>query len=53
MRHTNIFKEQIVLFLVMFILGITLNPMNILAYRFSDLFLSLTLIYGEIGRAHV
>jgi hypothetical protein len=48
MRHTNIFKEQIVLFLVMFILGITLNPMNILAYRFSDLFLSLTLIYGGL-----
>jgi hypothetical protein len=32
----------------MFLLGITLNPMNILAYRFSDIYLSLTLIYGGL-----
>jgi len=44
----EIFKHQLILFIVMFLLGITLNPMNILAYRFSDIYLSLTLIYGGL-----
>jgi hypothetical protein len=41
-------KDQFVLFIVMFIVGILFNPMNILAYSFSDLYLSLTLIYGGL-----
>ena len=39
---------QLVQFFIMMIVGICFNPMNILAYRFSDLYLSLTLIYGGI-----
>ena len=32
----------------MVVIGILFNPMNILAYRFSDLYFSLTLIYGGL-----
>jgi len=32
----------------MVIIGILFNPMNILAYRFTDLYLSLTLFYGGL-----
>lgn len=32
----------------MMFVGIFFNPMNILAYRFNELYLSLTLIYGGI-----
>lgn len=33
-------------FVIMTLVGICFNPMNILAYRFSDLYLSKTLVYG-------
>lgn len=39
-------KHQLIQFIIMFFIGLTLNPMNILAYRFNDLYLSKTLIYG-------
>ena len=42
------FKHYIYMFIVNLLLGLTLNPMNLLAYRFSDLFLSLTLFYGAL-----
>ena len=48
---TGIFKHQLILFVVMFLVGISLNPMNILAYRFSDIYLSLTLIYSGLFMA--
>tara|TARA_B100001121_G_scaffold298724_1_gene306622 strand:+ start:98 stop:496 length:399 start_codon:yes stop_codon:yes gene_type:complete len=32
----------------MVIVGILFNPMNMLAYRFNDLYLSLTLFYGGL-----
>ena len=32
----------------MVIIGILFNPMNILAFRFNDLYLSLTLFYGGL-----
>ena len=32
----------------MVIVGMLFNPMNILAYKFSDLYLSLTLFYGGL-----
>ena len=32
----------------MIIVGMLFNPMNILAYRFSDLYISLTLFYGGL-----
>ena len=44
----NIFKFQIIMFIIMVIIGIFFNPMNILAYRFNDLYLSLTLFYGGL-----
>ena len=36
------------MFVVMVVVGVCFNPMNILAYRFSDLYLSQTLVYGGI-----
>jgi hypothetical protein len=44
-------KHQIIQFVVMFIIGLTLNPMNILAYSPYDLYLSPTLIYGALFMA--
>lgn len=41
-------KGQIIMFIVMAIVGILFNPMNILVYRFNDLYLSLTLFYGGL-----
>ena len=48
---TGIFRHQLILFTVMFLVGISLNPMNILAYRFSDIYLSLTLLYSGLFMA--
>ena len=42
------FKMQLIQFFVMAIVGICFNPMNMLAYRFSDLFFSTTLFYGGL-----
>lgn len=41
-------RYQIVMFIIMVSIGISFNPMNVLAYRFSDLYLSMTLFYGGI-----
>ena len=41
-------KMQIIQFFVMTIVGICFNPMNMLAYRFNDLYLSTTLFYGGL-----
>ena len=43
-----IFKREIIMYIVMVIIGMMFNPMNILAYRFSDLYVSLTLFYGGL-----
>ena len=40
------FKHHLIQFIIMFFIGLTLNPMNILSYRLNDLYLSLTLVYG-------
>lgn len=42
------YKPQIIAFVVMTIVGILFNPMNILVYRFSDLYMSWTLIYSGL-----
>lgn len=47
MNH-NLLKKQLIMFLVMIVVGISFNPMNVLAFRFNDLYLSLTLFYGGI-----
>ena len=44
----TIIKKQIIQFIVMLIVGMAFNPMNMLAYRFNDLYLSLTLFYGGL-----
>lgn len=46
--QTKLLKFQLTMFLVMTLVGVFFNPMNILAYRFDDLYLSLTLFYGGI-----
>lgn len=45
---SNIYKKQFIMFIVMVIVGMLFNPMNILAYRFSDLYISQTLFYGGL-----
>ena len=44
----KIFKHQSIQFIVMIIIGMLFNPMNMLAYRLDDLYISLTLFYGGI-----
>ena len=44
----KIFKHQSIQFVVMIIIGMLFNPMNILAYRLDDLYISLPLFYGGI-----
>ena len=46
-----IIKEYILQFAIMFVIGLILNPMNILANKISDLYLSPTLVYGAIFMA--
>ena len=45
------FNYYIILFVIMFMIGISLNPMNLLAFRFNDLYMSLTLFYGGLVMA--
>ena len=42
----NSLTHHLIQFIVMIIVGILFNPMNVLAFRLSDLYLSLTLFYG-------
>ena len=44
----NNLLSHIIMFIVMTIVGVLFNPMNILAYRFNDLFFSRTLFYGGL-----
>jgi len=44
----SLYKKQIIMFIIMVIVGMLFNPMNILAYRFSDLYISQTLFYGGL-----
>ena len=44
----SVLKYQIIMFVVMVIVGMLFNPMNILAYRVDDLYISLTLFYGGL-----
>ena len=46
--NSSIYKKNIIMFIVMVIIGILFNPMNILAYRINDLYISLTLFYGGL-----
>ena len=44
----SLYKRQIIMFIVMVIIGMLFNPMNVLAYRLSDLYISQTLFYGGL-----
>ena len=44
----NGLKYHVTMFIVMVVFGILFNPMNALAYRFNDLYLSQTLFYGGL-----
>jgi Na+-transporting methylmalonyl-CoA/oxaloacetate decarboxylase beta subunit len=44
----NPLKHQSIQFAIMVIIGMLFNPMNMLAYRLDDLYISLTLFYGGI-----
>ncbi len=46
--QTNLYKFQLIQFIVMVIVGVLFNPMNVLAFRLNDLYLSLTLFYGGL-----
>jgi hypothetical protein len=43
-----IVKKQLIQFIVMVIVGMAFNPMNMLAFRINDLYLSVTLFYGGL-----
>ena len=43
---SGLYKKQFIMFIIMVIIGMLFNPMNILAYRFTDLYISKTLFYG-------
>lgn len=45
--------EHSITFMVMWMIGIVFNPMNVLAYRWSDLYLSKTLLYSGFFMASI
>lgn len=45
---STLYKKQIIMFIIMVVIGMLFNPMNILAYRIKDLYISLTLFYGGL-----
>ena len=44
----NNLKYQSIMFVIMVFVGILFNAMNMLVFRFNDLYLSLTLFYGGL-----
>jgi hypothetical protein len=48
MKGDILLWKQGIMFITMIIVGILFNPMNILAYRVSDIYLALTLFYGGL-----
>lgn len=48
MKGDILLWKQGIMFITMIIVGVLFNPMNILAYRISDIYLALTLFYGGI-----
>ena len=48
MKEDILLWKQVIMFITMIIVGVLFNPMNILAYRVSDIYLALTLFYGGL-----
>ena len=47
----NVIKDQFILFMVMFIIALVLDPMNIMIYSFDDYSLSKPLIFSALYMA--
>ena len=45
------FKEQLTLFFVMFLISLTLDPMNVMVYSFDSIYLSKSLIISSLYMA--
>lgn len=45
---SSLYERHFIMFIVMVIVGMLFNPMNILAYRFTDLYISVTLFYSGL-----
>jgi hypothetical protein len=43
-----LYKRLIIMFIIMIIIGMLFNPMNVLAYRVTDMYISQTLFYGGL-----
>lgn len=48
MESFSFLRKPFIMYFVMVLVGMFFNPMNILAYRFNDLYVSLTLFYGGL-----
>jgi len=48
MESFSFLRKPVIMYFVMVLVGMFFNPMNILAYRFNDLYVSLTLFYGGL-----
>lgn len=44
----EVLRKQVIQFVVMVVVGIILNPMNVLAHRMEDVYFSMTLFYGGV-----
>lgn len=44
----HVLYNQVIMFIVMFIIGMTLNPMNVLVFDISHIYTSYTLIYSGL-----
>ena len=45
---SKVLKNQTIMFILMVLVGMAFNPMNVLAYRLNDLYVSYTLFYGGL-----
>ncbi len=48
MKLSKVLKNQTIMFILMVLVGMAFNPMNVLAYRLDDLYVSYTLFYGGL-----
>lgn len=44
----NNYSTHLIMFITMILVGMLFNPMNMLAYRIDDIYISLTLFYGGL-----
>ena len=49
----SLYYQQFLMFGLMFAIGVFMNPMNMLIYRFDHFYISLTLIYSGLFMASI